>query len=171
MKKLILILSIVFVANVTFAQKTQEQQTKPKVYVPMANAKQQLDSVINKAKIENKHVFVQVGGNWCKWCIELHKFMNKDFQIDSIMKADYVVYYLNYSKEDRNEELMKKFEFPQRFGFPVILILNAEGKKLHTQQTDYFEGKEEAYSKEKVFDFLKSWNVKALSPSTYAPKK
>ena len=44
------------------------------------------------------------------------------------MNANYVVYHLNYSKENYNAKLLTKYNFPQRFGFPVFLILDGEGK-------------------------------------------
>ena len=33
-----------------------------------------LQQAIQLAGQENKHVLVQVGGNWCPWCVKLHGF-------------------------------------------------------------------------------------------------
>ena len=52
---------------------------------------------------------------------------------------------------------------PQRFGFPVFIILNGDGEVLHTQDTALLEeGK--SYNKNHVLRFLKSWTYKALNP-------
>jgi len=40
------------------------QTEKPKLYDPMADAKKEIADAVKKAKAENKHVFIQVGGNW-----------------------------------------------------------------------------------------------------------
>ena len=94
---------------------SQDANVKP--YNPKLNAIEQIDKAITLAKKENKHVLLQVGGNWCGWCIMLHKFYAAENQIDSLLKKEYVVEYINFSKENKNLEALKKLEFPQRFGF------------------------------------------------------
>lgn len=137
-----------------------------KIYNPKANAKADLSQAIKKAKAENKHVFIQVGGNWCPWCILMHDFYTENQKIDSILNANYVPVLINYSRENKNLEVLEQLDYPQRFGFPVIVILDKNGNRLHTQNTAYLEeGK--GYN-EKVFaDFLKSWNKNALDPKNY----
>lgn len=142
------------------------QDNKPKLYEPFRNADQQIDSALKIAKAQKKNVFIQVGGNWCSWCILFQKFYSTDKQIDSAMKASYVVTHLNYSKENKNLKALEKLDFPQRFGFPVIVILNPEGKRIHTQNTSYLEeGK--GYNKEKVLDFINAWSPAVLDPEKY----
>jgi thioredoxin-related protein len=141
--------------------------SQPKLYNPAESAKSALDSCIQLAKKENKHVLVQVGGNWCKWCIEFHRFVKSDNQLDSILKSSFIYYPLNYSKENKNLDVLASFEFPQRFGFPVFVVLNENGKKIHIQNSSYLEDGKESYDQEKVFDFFKKWTPKALNPSSY----
>jgi hypothetical protein len=40
------------------------QTEKTQLYDPMADAKKDIAEAVKKAKAENKHVFIQVGGNW-----------------------------------------------------------------------------------------------------------
>ncbi len=40
------------------------QEEKPKIYNPQADTKKELAQAINEAKSHDKHVLVQVGGNW-----------------------------------------------------------------------------------------------------------
>ena len=82
------------------------------------------------------------------------------------MNENYVVYHLNYSKENYNTELLKKYKFPQRFGFPVFLILNEEGDLIHTQNSEYLESGN-GYDKGKVTSFFNNWSIKALDSSNY----
>jgi thioredoxin-related protein len=116
---------------------SQEEKAKP--YKPELDAMQQIDEAVKLAKKENKHVLLQIGGNWCGWCVMLHKFYSAEPQIDSLLKADYVVEYINFSKENKNLEALKRLEFPQRFGFPVLVILDGDGRRLHTQNSVYLE--------------------------------
>lgn len=146
------------------------QDKKPTIYNVDANAKTDLNNALVKAKEEGKNVLIQVGGNWCKWCIKFHEFVKNDSQIDSLINADYVFILINYSKENRNLEMMKQLEYPQRFGFPVLLVLDSNGKRLHTQDSGFLESGNDSYSREKILTFLKCWNTKALDPKNYLIK-
>lgn len=161
MKKSIFTFILFFAAIVVFAQE--------KPYNPAADAKADLKKAIAKAKGENKHVLIQVGGNWCSWCMKFHKMATSDFKVDSIIKADYVYLLLNYSKENKNFDVLKTFQNPQRFGFPVFLILDGTGKLLHTQDSGLLE-LDKGYDPKKVSIFLKQWNFKALDPNSYINK-
>ena len=142
------------------------QPAVSKLYNPAASAESDLAGAIRLAKAERKNVLVQAGGNWCVWCIEFNRFCHADAQIDSLLEADYVVYHLNYSPENKNEALMAKYGFPQRFGFPVFMVLDENGRRLHTQNSSYLEqGK--SYNKGKVMEFLQNWNQTALDPASY----
>ncbi len=143
-----------------------QDMKKFNLYQPKENAEQQLSLKIKEAKAAGKHVLIQVGGNWCIWCARFHDFVTTHHKLDSMQKASYVVYHLNYSPENQNKALLAKYKFPQRFGFPVFLILDGEGTLLHTQNSAYLEeGK--GYSVEKVFEFFQHWSPAALQASTY----
>lgn len=137
-------------------------QNKINLYDPEANALMQLEHALNNAKQENKHVLVQVGGNWCSWCYKLQGFINSHHELDSIIQADYVPVKINYSRENKNTEALTNLQYPQRFGFPVIIVLNPKGHRLHTQDTGLLESGE-GYNYKKVKRFLLSWNKKAVS--------
>lgn len=157
MKKVFLILSF-FLLTATWLQAQTEPVT---IYNPNADAREDIASAVKQAKAENKQVLLQIGGNWCPWCIKLDGFMASDPHIDSLLKADYVRVMVNYSKENKNEEIMKMLGNPQRFGFPVLVILDQDGIRLHTQDSSYLE-EDKFYDKEKVMHFLMMWNVAAV---------
>ena len=101
------------------------------------------------------------------WCARFHEFISNDKQIDSLVSANYVVYHLNYSKENYNAKLLAKYGYPQRFGFPVFLILDGDGKLLQTMNSWYLEDGNKSYVKEKVMEFFTDWSTKALDPKAY----
>ena len=145
---------------------TRAQTQGAKLYNPTANAEGEIAAAVKKAKAEKKHVLIQAGGNWCSWCLEFNRFTHTDQQIDSLLEADYIVYHMNYSPENKNTTLMTKYGFPQRFGFPVFIILDENGNQLHTQNSAYLEqGK--SYNKGRVMEFLRGWNRIALNPASY----
>lgn len=136
------------------------------IYHPNADARQEIAAALQQAKAEQKHLVLMIGGNWCRWCRMFERFRLSDSRVDSLVKRDFVWLHVNYSKENKNPELMKALSYPQRFGFPVFVILDAEGKLLHTQQSGYLESGE-GYSTEKVLDFLHQWRREALLEETY----
>lgn len=142
----------------------------PKLYDPAADAASDLAAAVKKAAAENKFVLVQAGGNWCSWCIEFARFSKADAQLDSAINSGFVWYHLNYSKENVNKASFEKYGFPQRFGFPVFIILNQKGERIHTQNSSYLEDGKKSYDKAKVLDFLTSWSPSALDPASYINK-
>ncbi|HET6996621.1 MAG TPA: thioredoxin family protein [Chitinophagaceae bacterium] len=163
MKKIVFCVMLVIAAQAGFSQ----DLSKFNLYHPSDNAEKEIKEAAKLAKQQNKHVLVQIGGNWCIWCARFHDFISTDKSIDSLVKANYIVYHLNWSKENRNTALLAKYGFPQRFGFPVFLILDGSGKLLHTQNSSYLEDGNKSYKKEVVMGFLSDWSHAALDPDQY----
>jgi thioredoxin-related protein len=163
MKKLILLL---FLLNVMLLSKAQEA----KLYNPAANAQKDIAAAILKAKKENKFVLIQGGGNWCSWCIEFARFAKEDPKIDSVIKASFIWYHLNYSKENENKAMFAKLGYPQRFGYPVFIILNGNGERIHTQNSEYLENGGKGYNQQKVQNFLEMWSPRVLKPTIWGDK-
>jgi len=140
-----------------------------KIYDPSANGSEQIKEAIKIAEKQHKNILIQIGGNWCPWCIKLHHFIQNHNELDSLVKADYVFIRVNYSKENKNPEVMQRLEYPQRFGFPVLVVLDQHGSLLHTQDTGYLE-KGDSYDEANIKRFLTLWDAKALNPDTYKSK-
>lgn len=161
-KKLLSFLLVIMLFTTGFSQ----DMSKFNLYKPVEDAEKALEAVVKQAKKEGKYVFVQAGGNWCIWCARFNDFVTKDASLDSMIQKNYVVYHLNYSKENFNSKLFAKLKFPQRFGFPVFMVLDGKGELLHTQNSAYLEeGK--GYSKDKVMEFLGHWAPAAFDPVNY----
>jgi len=136
------------------------------LYNPDANAKEDISKAVKQAKSENKHVLLQIGGNWCSWCRKFHAFVEQEAELKKLVEDNFVVLRVNYSPENRNEAVLKELEFPQRFGFPVFVILNQNGTRIHTQNSGILE-KDSSYDKKLVTQFFTHWTPAALDPATY----
>jgi thioredoxin-related protein len=158
-----ILLALLFLTQLTIVT-AQEK----KLYSPTANAVKDIAAAVKKAKAQNKFVLIQAGGNWCSWCIEFARFCTADAKIDSTINASFEWYHLNYSKENQNKEVFAKYGFPQRFGFPVFIILDGKGNRIHTQASEYFENGKKSYDAEKVLNFLQQWSPTALDPKLYS---
>ncbi|MBW8688391.1 thioredoxin family protein [Chitinophaga rhizophila] len=136
------------------------------IYNPAADAASDLKRAQQLAAATNRHVLIEVGGNWCIWCKRFYKMLHEDSTLLALADKNYVIYYLNYSKENKNLPVLKQLGYPQRFGFPVLLVLDAKGNRLHTQNTGLLESAD-TYDKKKVADMLKQWGPDALNPAYY----
>lgn len=154
---------LLLATSTTFAQTISE---KPKLYNPEANAKQEISDAITLAKKEGKNVFLQIGGNWCIWCLRFNELVTKTDELNKLIKDAFIVVHVNYSKENKNDAVLASLDYPQRFGFPVFVILDSDGKRIHTQNSAYLEdGK--GHSAKLVSEFLQGWTPKAIDPATY----
>lgn len=161
MKKILILAFALALGNVALAQTATK--TPVTIYNPQANAQADIDAAVAKAKKANKHVFIQVGGNWCGWCILFHDLVKATPELKGYLDTNYETVLVNYSPENKNEAVLKKLGYPGRFGFPVFVILDGNGKLLHIENSAYLEeGK--GHSVKKVMAFLKNWNYGAIQP-------
>ncbi|MCK0131909.1 thioredoxin family protein [Flavobacteriaceae bacterium F08102] len=165
MKTWSLILCLVVSSTGMFAQQATKAEEK-KLYDPSADAKVQIAEAVQQAKKEGKHVLLQMGGNWCGWCILFDKKVNAEPALKKILDANYVSVHINYSPENKNEEVFESLGYPQRFGFPVFVVLDGDGNRLHTQDSALLEeGK--GHDTKKVMSFFRNWTPKALEKPSY----
>ena len=137
-----------------------------KIYDPSANPEKEISNALIEASSSDKHVLLMIGGNWCPWCRMLHGFFEENQKVNALLEKRYEMVKVNYSKENKNLTTLAKYDFPQRFGFPVLVVLDSQGKRIHTQSTVCLEeGK--GYNEKRVLEFLKNWSSQALDPSGY----
>ncbi len=143
----------------------QERKEYGKLYNPNADAGADIKTAVSKARKEHKHVMLQIGGNWCIWCTRFHNTVESNDTLKRLMNDNYVVVYVNYEKKNDSDKIWEELGFPQRFGFPVFVILDEKGNRIHTQNSAYLEeGK--GHSPEKIAEFLQQWSPAAVSGQT-----
>lgn len=137
-----------------------EKDTLNYPYHPEANAEEDLQKLIAKAGQESKHIVIQAGGNWCIWCLRFNDYIHKTPEINQYLQDNYLYYHLNYSKENKNEDVFKKYVPDSlKLGYPFFIVLDSNGKVLKIQESGGFEdGK--SYDKAKVMQFFTTWAKK-----------
>ena len=137
-----------------------EKAALPKPYSETENAEKKIAELVKKAKKENKNIILQAGGNWCIWCLRFNNFVQTTPELKSIVDKNYLYYHLNYSPKNKNEKVFAKYGNPgEKYGYPVFIILDKNGKQIHTQDSAVLEeGK--GYSLEKVKTFFETWKPK-----------
>lgn len=133
----------------------------PKPYNDKEDAEAKIAEVVKQAKAENKNVMIQAGGNWCIWCLRFNNYVQTTPELKEIVDKNYVYYHLNYSPENKNEKVFAKYGNPgEKFGYPVFIVLDGNGKQIHTQDSAVLEdGK--GYSLEKTKEFFTKWGPKS----------
>lgn len=148
--------SIDSVSQSKIRDQKEELSTLYKPYKPEANAEADIAALIDSAQRNNKNILIQAGGNWCIWCLRFEKFRKENPSVESAISDNYLFYHLNYSEENKNEKVLEQLGSPGKLGYPVFIVLNKNGKILHTQGSEYLEDGE-SYSEARVLEFLNKW--------------
>lgn len=151
-----------------FSASVNAQTAPKKVYDESINQMEQIDNALKQAKLEGKFVVCQVGGNWCPWCLRFAEFITSDTTINKLVSDNFVYIHVNYNPRQSDvaqkevaAKMMQRLGNPARFGFPVFVVLDENGKVIHIQDSSFLEeGK--GYNKEKVVRFFECWTPKAV---------
>jgi thioredoxin-related protein len=160
---------ILSLLGVCLALTLNAQTALKKVYNEDINPIEQIDQALVKARSEGKFVICQVGGNWCPWCLRFADFITSDTAISNVIDESFVYIHVNYNpRKSEGEEKMQlakqmlnRLNNPARFGFPVFVVLDEEGRVIHIQDSSFLE-KGQGYNQEKVLRFFKNWTPKAV---------
>ena len=139
----------------------QEKAKLPKPYNDKENAELKIAELVKQAKAENKNVMIQAGGNWCIWCLRFNDYVQTTPELKETVAKNYIYYHLNYSPENKNQKVFAKYGNPgETYGYPVFIVLDENGKQIHTQDSAVLEeGK--GYGLEKVKEFFTKWAPKS----------
>lgn len=139
----------------------EEKARLPKPYHPEANAALDIQNAVASAKKQHKNVIIQAGGNWCIWCLRFNNYVQQTPELKQIVDNNFIYYHLNWSPENKNEKIFAGYGNPgDKYGYPVFIILDENGKQIHTQDSSVLE-EGNGYNLEKVKEFFNTWKAKA----------
>lgn len=124
---------------------------------PKRDPKADLTSAIKLASKNGMRIILDVGGEWCGWCVFMDKFLYKNKPLGKLRDTNFVWIKINMSEENENEAFLSSY--PEIQGYPHLFVLDAAGKLLHSQDTSALE-KGETYDLSKFTAFLKAWSPK-----------
>jgi thiol:disulfide interchange protein len=133
--------------------------SRPAIYDTKADGTRQIDEALAVAAREKKRVLLQFGANWCGWCHRLHGLFQTNQEIARILKENYVVVLIDVDRVDgkpHNADVNNRYGNPTRYGLPALVVLEADGKALHTQDTGQLEDGPR-HDPAKVIAFLEKW--------------
>jgi thioredoxin-related protein len=130
------------------------------IYDTRANGTAQIATAVQKAGAEHKNVLLMFGANWCIWCHRLHKTLETNPDVAKVLNAHYELVLIDVNKRHgtaRNADVDAKYGNPTKLGLPVLVVLDATGKQLTTQDSGALEDGKSAHDPAKVIAFLEKW--------------
>ncbi|MGI8470085.1 MAG: thioredoxin family protein [Pyrinomonadaceae bacterium] len=163
MKKFIYVFALFILgSSAIFAQTAAPSKTVSKTveiverekFDPTKNPNDDLQTAIAAATKQNKRIVLDVGGEWCGWCIHMDKFLAARADLKKLRDENFVWVKINMSEENENKEFLSKY--PEIKGYPHLFVLEKDGSLLKSKDTSELEdGK--TYNPQKFMDFLKEY--------------
>jgi hypothetical protein len=88
----------------------------------------------------------------------LSSLLDTDPEISKLLKENYVLVLVDVDK-GHNQDVVTKYQNPTRFGLPVLVVTDKDGKMLTTKDTSELE-QGNAHDPLKVKAFLEQWKPK-----------
>ncbi len=134
----------------------------PDIYDPTADGTALIAAALQRAQAEHKRVLLDFGANWCPWCHILHQVFTTSPAVARLLGERYVLVMIDVNQRHgtaRNAAVNEKYGNPIRFGLPVLVVLDAEGHLIATQDTGALEKGDgtEADDPAKVLAVLQKW--------------
>ena len=120
MKKLILISALLFCFN-------SWAITDYKPYDENANAEEQISDALETAKLKNRYVLLQMGGNWCPDCRTLGEYFSRP-DIKEWLDERVILVSVDVGEWDRNLDTVEEYENPISEGIPALVLLNSNNE-------------------------------------------
>jgi thiol:disulfide interchange protein len=126
-----------------------------RIFDPTLDPVFQLAAARKLAIREHKNILLDLGGDWCVFCLVLDRALHSD----RALAAHYVLVHVNVSPENPNRSFLAHYPAPT--GYPFLIILAPDGKTiLHVQNgAEFQKGKsaDSGYEHESVRRFLERW--------------
>jgi len=158
------LLPVLFIVSGCQKENKSAVPEKPVIYNEDADVRKDIQAALVKAEEEGKNVLLMFGGNGCSWCHLLHNLFESNESVKKVLHDKFILVMVNVSgdKEKRDMALNEKYGDPYRHGFPVLVVLDSDGKQLTTQETGCLEkvvkeGEERGHDPDKVIAFLNQW--------------
>ena len=158
MQRLAVLLATLLLTGTVFAA-PEYPLMGPDIYDPKADGTPQIASALAQATTGNKRVLLVFGANWCIWCRRLHATFADEPTVARALRAGFEIVLVDVNTRNgtkRNADVNTRYGNPIANGLPVLVVLDAAGKKLTTQDTGALEDGAK-HSPEKIRAFLAEW--------------
>ena len=122
---------------------------------PKRDAVADLNNAIAEAHRTGKRVLVDVGGDWCRYCVEMDALLKEHPELVRLRDEKFVPVAIYYKYDQKNERALEGL--PKPVSIPEYYVLDGDGKLLHAQPAIELRTKD-AYDPKKLEQFLQVWS-------------
>jgi thiol:disulfide interchange protein len=130
---------------------------KKHLYSTTANPNADIAAALKQARVENKRVILDFGGDWCGDCQVLDIYMHQSPNAE-LLNKHFIVVHIDIGHMDHNVAVAERYKVPIKKGVPALAVLNAHGTLLYSQENKEFENMRNMRS-EDVTAFLNRWKA------------
>ena len=80
-----------------------------------------------QARAEHKNILMDVGGNWCPWCILVDRTLHEDAELKALLEKNYVLLHVDFSQGHENTEFLKHYPKATGISGVVCVVSGREG--------------------------------------------
>lgn len=146
---------VIFVACTLFPCLAQNSKPDTSTFNATRDPAVDIDEAVAKAKTAQKHILIEVGGDWCPWCHELDRLLQEHPELRQMRDENFITVTVYYNSENRNEKTLSRY--PKLLGIPHFFVLDPNGAVLHSQHAVDLQVNG-SYSAEKMKAFLIRWS-------------
>src|SRR5262245_22441078 len=100
----------------------KETERKP-IYDTSADAGAVIADALRAAQQDNRRVLLMFGGNWCGWCYKLHDLFEKDREIATLVRNEYILVTVDIGRMDKNMDLVNGYGAElTKHGVPFLTV-------------------------------------------------
>ncbi len=126
-------------------------------YNPNADTKSSLAAAKTEATAQHKRILLIGGGDWCRWCHILDRFLSQHPTINTQLQRDFVIVKMYIGDDDRNRDVLATL--PEARGYPHFWVLSADGKIIASVATTPLEKGINDYDANAFADFVRSYAI------------
>lgn len=142
--------------NYAIAKALQSLPLYSQVYDDSRDPFKDAVAAIALAKSTNRNVLIEIGGNWCTWCLKMDAFLAKNPDIYQSLHDKFVLLKINVSDSNENEAFMKSL--PPVLGYPHMYVSTNKGKMILSKDTAELLN-DGNYSREQWLGFINQWQA------------
>jgi len=154
LRKILIAAALATTLSGAFAAQAQSAN-KNLGYDPKADPFEQYHDAVAQAQAQNKLVLIIAGGDWCRWCYVLNKFVTRNQDVEAALNDTFVVMKVYVGDENYNEFFFS--QLPEARGAPHFWIVSPERNVLSSQSTGAFEHGKSGYDKHEFLEFIDHW--------------
>lgn len=141
-------------------------QAKDLGYDPKADPFADYRAAVARAIETDKLVLIIAGGDWCRWCHVLDRFLARNADVAQQLNDTFIVMKVYVGPENYNELFFS--QLPTAYGAPHFWVISPEQEVLVSQSTGKLERGRNDYDKVSFLAFIDHWRSRTTKAQRHA---